>query len=161
MTRQLGDIDCPTESWEYRQLYVALSQVKGPVDMCVLLPFDISFTVRPPLDLDVLQILETMNSFNAPPITPSLPGATSNQIFLPSTDLTHLIQANSHALMTISTLPRIQLGLFPDSTVMPQKLWIPTLLAYLAILTSSRVSLMTHGCSGSIVLEMHCQESFD
>jgi hypothetical protein len=42
---------------------MALSRVKSPVDPCILLPDDIGdFTIRPPVDLDVIQILETRES---------------------------------------------------------------------------------------------------
>jgi hypothetical protein len=54
---------------ENGQLYVALSRVKSPVDLYILLPDDMDdFTIRPPVDLYVVQILETMESSRALPI---------------------------------------------------------------------------------------------
>jgi hypothetical protein len=48
---------------------VALSRLKSPVDLCILLPDDMDdFTIHPPVDLDVVQILETMESSRILPI---------------------------------------------------------------------------------------------
>jgi hypothetical protein len=44
-------------------LYVALSGVKSPGDLYILFPDDMdNFTIRPAVDIDVVQILETMQS---------------------------------------------------------------------------------------------------
>jgi hypothetical protein len=54
---------------------VALSREKSPVDLYTLLPDDMDdFTIRPPVDLDVVQILETMESSRARPIPQISPG---------------------------------------------------------------------------------------
>jgi hypothetical protein len=54
---------------------VALSRVKSPVDLCILLPDDKDdFTIHPFVDLDVVQILETMESSRAVPIPQISPG---------------------------------------------------------------------------------------
>jgi hypothetical protein len=57
------------------QLYVALSGVKSPGDLCILLPDDMdNFTIRPVVDLDVVYILETMQSSTPVPISQISPG---------------------------------------------------------------------------------------
>jgi hypothetical protein len=54
---------------------MALSRVKSPVDLRILLPDDMDdFTIRPPVDFDVVQILETMESSTALPIPQISPG---------------------------------------------------------------------------------------
>jgi hypothetical protein len=54
---------------------MVLSRVKSPVDLCILLPADTNnFTIRPPVDLDVIQILETMEYSRALPIPQISPG---------------------------------------------------------------------------------------
>jgi hypothetical protein len=48
---------------------VALAGVKSPGDLCILLPDDMDdFTIRPPVDLDVAQILKTIQSSRRLPI---------------------------------------------------------------------------------------------
>jgi hypothetical protein len=61
MTLQRAVIDCRTKFWEHGQLSVALSRVKNPADLCILLP---------PVDLDVVQILEAMNASTESQIPP-------------------------------------------------------------------------------------------
>jgi hypothetical protein len=54
---------------------VALSRVKSPVDPGILLPDDMDdFIIRQPVDLDVVQILETMKSSRSLPIPQISPG---------------------------------------------------------------------------------------
>jgi hypothetical protein len=54
---------------------VALSGVKGSGDLSIVLPDDMdNFTIRPPADIDVVQILETMQSSRPPPIPQTSPG---------------------------------------------------------------------------------------
>jgi hypothetical protein len=46
---------------EHGQLFVALSGVKSPGDLRILLPHDMEdVTLHPAVDVDVVQILETM-----------------------------------------------------------------------------------------------------
>jgi hypothetical protein len=69
VTLQRAIIDYSTKFWEHGQLYTALSRVKSPVDLCILIADDMDdFTIRPPVDLDVVQILETMGSSRARPM---------------------------------------------------------------------------------------------
>jgi hypothetical protein len=66
---QRAGIDYRTKFWEHGQRYVALSLVKSPGGLCILLPDDMDdFTIRPPVDFDVVQILETMESSRTLPI---------------------------------------------------------------------------------------------
>jgi hypothetical protein len=75
MTLRRAVIDYRTKFSEHTQLYVAFSRVKSPVDLCILLPDDTDdFAIRPSVDLDVIQILETMESSKALPIPQILPG---------------------------------------------------------------------------------------
>jgi hypothetical protein len=54
---------------------VALSGVTSPGDLCILLPADMDeFTIRPAVDIDVVQILETMQSSRPLSIPQILPG---------------------------------------------------------------------------------------
>jgi hypothetical protein len=63
MTLQQAVIDYRTKFWEDGQLSVALSRVKSPVNLCILLPDDMDyFTIHPLVDLNVVQILEMMES---------------------------------------------------------------------------------------------------
>jgi hypothetical protein len=75
MTLQRAVIDYRMKFWEHGQLYVDLFRVKRPVDLCILLPDDLDdFTIRPPVDLDVVQILYTIESSRALPIPQISPG---------------------------------------------------------------------------------------
>jgi hypothetical protein len=60
---------------------MALSGVKSPGDLCILLPDDMDdFTIRPAVDVDVIQILETMHSSRPVPIPQILPGDSVESI---------------------------------------------------------------------------------
>jgi hypothetical protein len=71
MTLQPAGIDCRTKFWEHGQLSVALFRVKSPATLCILLTADMDdFTVRPPVDADVVQIVESISHSGGPRITP-------------------------------------------------------------------------------------------
>jgi hypothetical protein len=54
---------------------VDVSGVKSPGDLYILLPDDMDdFTIRPPVNLDVVQIFETMQSSRPLPIRQISPG---------------------------------------------------------------------------------------
>jgi hypothetical protein len=90
MTLQRAVIDYRTKFWQHGQLFVALSRAKSPVDLCILLPDDTDdFIIRPPVDLNVVQILETMESSRALPIPKFRLAIISSQVSVP---LTHLTQ---------------------------------------------------------------------
>jgi hypothetical protein len=79
MTLQRAVIDCRTKFWEHGQFYVILSRVKNPADLYILLPPDMDdFTIGPPVDLDVFQILETINTFSEAQIAAS---CLANQMY--------------------------------------------------------------------------------
>jgi hypothetical protein len=72
-TLQRVIIDRRTKFWEHGHLYVALSQVTSLTDLCILLPPDMDgFTLRPPVDMDVVSIIEKLNRSSPTPTTPSL-----------------------------------------------------------------------------------------
>jgi hypothetical protein len=91
MTLQRAAIDYRATFWEHRQLDVALSRVKSPVDLCILLPDDMDdITIRPPVDLDIVQIFETMESLRALPFPQIHLVIISNHVLVPSTHLMQL-----------------------------------------------------------------------
>jgi hypothetical protein len=71
MTLQRAVIDCRTKFWERGQLYVALSRVKSPADPRMLLPDDMAdFTIRPRVDADAVQIVESTGHSGGPLTAP-------------------------------------------------------------------------------------------
>jgi hypothetical protein len=60
---------------EHAQLYVTVSGAMSSGNLCILLPDDMDdFTIRPAVDLDIAQILETMQSPRTLPIPQISPG---------------------------------------------------------------------------------------
>jgi hypothetical protein len=57
MALQRAVIDRRMRFWEHGQLSVALSGVKSPGDLCILLPDDMDdFNIRPLFDFDVFKV---------------------------------------------------------------------------------------------------------
>jgi hypothetical protein len=74
MTLQRAIIDYRTQFWAHGQLYVAISRLKSPGDLCILLPDDLDdFTIRPPVDPDVVQLLESISPSGVPLVAPDFP----------------------------------------------------------------------------------------
>jgi hypothetical protein len=62
-------IDYCMKFWEYGQLYMVLSGVNSPGNLCILLTGDMDdFIIRAAVDVGVVQILETMQSSRPLPI---------------------------------------------------------------------------------------------
>jgi hypothetical protein len=75
ITLQRAVIDCRMKFWEHGQLYVALSGVNCPSDLCILLSDDMDdLTIGPAVDVDVVQIRETVQSSRPLPIPQNSPG---------------------------------------------------------------------------------------
>jgi hypothetical protein len=86
MTLSRAVVDSRSQYWEHGQLYVALSRVRSPHDLCILLPGDLDDPeIRVPVDQGVVRIVESMtmpSSFAIPPNSvemgePGLPAGTS------------------------------------------------------------------------------------
>jgi hypothetical protein len=147
MALQRAIIDRRMKFWEYGQLYVARSAVNSPDDLCILLPDDMNdFTIHPAVDVDVVQILETMQSSRPLSIPKFRLVTTSSPALMPSIHLTQLYQTNYLAPTITSTLPRIKFVMFPVSIMMLLKHLIPTRLRYVSIFRSCHGSLRTNRC---------------
>jgi hypothetical protein len=139
---------------------MALSGVKSPGDLCILLPDDMDdFTIRPAVGVDVVQILETAQSSRLLSIPKIRLRITSSPAFLPSIHLTQLHQTNSLAATTTSTLPRIKFVVFPVSIMMLLKHLIRTRLRYLSMFKSCHGSLRTNRCFDLIAPEISSPKS--
>jgi hypothetical protein len=74
MTRDRVVVDRRTNFSEHGQLYVAHSRVNTLADLSIVIPPDLEdFTIRPPVDLEVVDILETRNSSGGSAIPSRLP----------------------------------------------------------------------------------------
>jgi hypothetical protein len=148
------------KSREHGQLYVAFSGVKGPGDLCILLPDDLDdLTVRPAVDLDVVQIIETMQSSRPQQFPKFRPVMTSSSVLLPSIHLAQLYQTSSLAPTTISMFSRIKFVVFPVSIMMLLKHLIRTRLSYLSMFISCHGSLKANRCFDLIASEISSLKS--
>jgi hypothetical protein len=75
-------IDCRSRFWEHGQLYVALSRVTDPANICVLLPPDLEdFSIHLFVDPDVVSLLASIYSASLNPLSePISPGETEPQL---------------------------------------------------------------------------------
>jgi hypothetical protein len=99
MTLQWAGIDCHTYFWKHRQFYIAISRIKAPVDLWISFPLDLEdFVSRPPVDLNVIQILERMNSSSASLLPDDHVDVPEDQInSVPTFDYNAAETMNSHA----------------------------------------------------------------
>jgi hypothetical protein len=89
MTLQWAVIDCRMTFRGHGQLYVTLSGVNSSGNICILFPDDVDdFTTRPAVDLDVVQIVETMQSSIPLPIPTFRLVIMLSPVLLPSIHLT-------------------------------------------------------------------------
>jgi hypothetical protein len=155
MTLQRAGIDYRTKFWEHGQLYVALSRVKSPGDLCILLPADMDgVTIRPPVDLDVDQILETMESLRALPIPQISPdhNVKSGVSSINPSDAT--LAKELPCSNDCVDAPRIRLILFAVSTMMLLKYLTRAPMRYPSMFRSCHGSLRTDRCLDLIVSEI-------
>jgi hypothetical protein len=117
------------------------------------------FIIRPPVDLDVVQILETIQYSRPLPIPQICLVVTSSPVLLPSIHLKQLYQTNSLAPMTASTLSRIKFIVFPVSIMMLLKHLICIRLRYLSMFRSCHESLRNNTCFDLIASEMSSLKS--
>jgi hypothetical protein len=141
--------------WEHRYLYAAVSGVKSPDDLCILLPDDMDdFTIRAAVDVNAVQILERMQSSRLPPIPQISPGDNVESGIASIDPSDAILSANSLAPMKILTLPRVEFIVFPVSIVILLKHLIHTRMRYLSIFRSCHGFFMTNRCFDLITSEI-------
>jgi hypothetical protein len=126
---------------------VALSGVKSPGDLCILLPDDMDdFTIRALVNLDIAQILETMQSSRPLLISQISPGNNVKSAIASTIHLMQFYQTNFLAPTTTSTLPGIKFVVFPVSIMMFLKHLVHTRRRYFSMFGSCHGSLRTNRC---------------
>jgi hypothetical protein len=117
------------------------------------------FTIRPAVDLDVVQILETMQSSKPLPILQISLADGVESVLPPLIHLTQLYQTNSLTTATISTLPRIKFVVFPVLVMMLLKHLIRTQRRYIFMFRLCHGSLRTNSCFDLIASEISSLKS--
>jgi hypothetical protein len=135
---------------------MTLSGVKSSGDLCILLPDDADdFIIRPAVGVDVVQILETIQSSRSDLPIPQISPGDNIEFGIGSINpLTRLYQANSLDPTTTSMLPGIKFVGFPVSILMLLKHWICTRLRCLLMFKSCHGSLRTNKCLDLIASEI-------
>jgi hypothetical protein len=65
MTLPTAVVDLRTKFWEHGQLSVALSRVRSPADLCILLPDDLTdLTIDPRMDPEVVHMVRSLDNDN-------------------------------------------------------------------------------------------------
>jgi hypothetical protein len=137
---------------------VALSGVKSPDNLCILLPDDVDdFTIRPVVEVDVAQILETIQSSRPLLISQISPG-DNLEPSIASIDPSDATLSDEFPAAT-STLPRMKFVVFPVSITMLLKHLIRTRLRYLSMFRLCHGSLRTNRCFGLIASEISLLKS--
>jgi hypothetical protein len=146
--------------WEDGQLDVALSGVMSPYNLCILLHDDMDeVTIRPAVDVDVIQILETMQSSRPLPIHQNSPGdnVESGIASVDSSDVTlsdefprpdDYFDAPEAWIRCVASLDHVML-----------KHLIRTGLRYLSMFKSCHGSLRTNRCFDLIASEISSLKS--
>jgi hypothetical protein len=153
MTRPRAVVNCRAKSWEHGQLYMVLSRARSPDNLCILLPEDMdSFIIHPPVDVDVVRIVETMQSSKPLPIPHISPG-DNVESSIASVNPSHAALSNELPCHDDYFDTHENQIVFPASIMMPLKYLIRTRLRFLLMVGSCHGSLRTNRPVDSIVSE--------